>query len=395
METTLIGAIKVKDGLFIGDEFAAQDLEFVVANKVTHIINCAARQVPNHWEPIGVRYISFSWLDHDSQVLLDSNDKNISAIYNFIEQALKEGESTLVHSVRGVSRSAAIVSAYLIKRYKWGLNKALEFLYSRRPDLDIKPNFVNQLAAFENRLVRQGEGPRSRNWNDNEKEIEDVEELILRNTFLNSQVGAAVEARPSGDGGPRDPRINWSGKAVDIQPNVKNPIENGYVILKSCIKGSTKEARAPLVSQAAEKPKRKGKKGENNPSSYNSQTLNNEDNLAPKGAKLSQVYAPEETKLTKREYFDMPNNQPIPKKVQITPAGKLTNNFGLKIKEKTADKSSSSKIKRPITAPSKRPQSPKSRARIANPGKDPLIPKVEIGPKISSYDVLKKPGKLK
>lgn len=43
MDAGIIGAIKIKDGLFVGDEFAAQDLEFVVANKVTRIINCAAR----------------------------------------------------------------------------------------------------------------------------------------------------------------------------------------------------------------------------------------------------------------------------------------------------------------------------------------------------------------
>jgi hypothetical protein len=50
MDPELIGAIKIKDGLFIGDELAAQvgiislqDLEFVVANKVTHIINTAGR----------------------------------------------------------------------------------------------------------------------------------------------------------------------------------------------------------------------------------------------------------------------------------------------------------------------------------------------------------------
>ena len=40
-EDDIMGAIKIKDGLFIGDEFSAQDLEFIVANKVTHIINCA------------------------------------------------------------------------------------------------------------------------------------------------------------------------------------------------------------------------------------------------------------------------------------------------------------------------------------------------------------------
>ena len=35
----IIGAIKVKDGLFIGDELAAQDLEFLITNKVSSIIN--------------------------------------------------------------------------------------------------------------------------------------------------------------------------------------------------------------------------------------------------------------------------------------------------------------------------------------------------------------------
>lgn len=43
----MIGAIKIKDGLFIGDAFAAKDLEFVVANKVNKIINCAGTQIQN------------------------------------------------------------------------------------------------------------------------------------------------------------------------------------------------------------------------------------------------------------------------------------------------------------------------------------------------------------
>jgi hypothetical protein len=43
----MIGAIKIKDGLFIGDEFAAFDAEFVMANKVSHVINCAGKQIPN------------------------------------------------------------------------------------------------------------------------------------------------------------------------------------------------------------------------------------------------------------------------------------------------------------------------------------------------------------
>jgi hypothetical protein len=43
--------------------FDKKDLEFVVANKVTHVINAAARQIPNHWENIKVQYLSFLWMD--------------------------------------------------------------------------------------------------------------------------------------------------------------------------------------------------------------------------------------------------------------------------------------------------------------------------------------------
>lgn len=59
----MIGAIKIKDGLFIGDSFAAQDIEFVMANKVQRIINCAGSQVKNQWTNLGVQYLTFNWLD--------------------------------------------------------------------------------------------------------------------------------------------------------------------------------------------------------------------------------------------------------------------------------------------------------------------------------------------
>ena len=100
-DPSMIGAIKVKDALFIGDELAAQDLEFVVSNKVTHIINCAGTQIPNHWEPIGVVYLTFYWLDSDQQELFDEEDKITNEINNFTDEALENAESVLVHSVKG------------------------------------------------------------------------------------------------------------------------------------------------------------------------------------------------------------------------------------------------------------------------------------------------------
>ena len=100
-EEEMIGAIKIKDGLFIGDSFAAKDLEFVVANKVTRIINCAGRQIQNQWGNIGVSYLSYQWMDSENQQLFDALDKTTDEIYNFVEEAMINYESVLVHSVRG------------------------------------------------------------------------------------------------------------------------------------------------------------------------------------------------------------------------------------------------------------------------------------------------------
>lgn len=49
----------MKDGLYIGDEFAAKDLEFIVANKVGYIVNCSSDKLENLFEGVGVMYFSF------------------------------------------------------------------------------------------------------------------------------------------------------------------------------------------------------------------------------------------------------------------------------------------------------------------------------------------------
>lgn len=123
----------------------------MVTNKVTHIINCAAKQLPNVFETFGVHYLKFNWLETDTQVfipntevLFDNNTPN--DIYNFIERAHNNGESVLVHSVRGQSRSCCALAAYFMRKYKWKLYKTLEFLNTRRPDLEIRASFYHQLT---------------------------------------------------------------------------------------------------------------------------------------------------------------------------------------------------------------------------------------------------------
>ena len=80
-------------------------------------------------------------------------------------------------------------------RYRWTLYKTLEFLNSRRPDLEIRASFFHQLTSLEARLERQGLGPKSNTWNEIGDDPSNLasEELLLTNTFLNSRNAPIAE----------------------------------------------------------------------------------------------------------------------------------------------------------------------------------------------------------
>ncbi|KAF4688784.1 hypothetical protein FOZ60_002449 [Perkinsus olseni] len=211
----IVGAVKVKDGLFIGDEMAAQELEFVVTNKVTHVINCCGRQIPNHWEPIGVVYLTYYWLDNDSQVVLDARDVVVDEVTAFVDEALDNAESVLIHSERGQGRSCTVLCAYLMRKYRWGMRKTLEFLQSRRPDVNLRQGYLQQLAAFERRLISYQKMKLSGDWSLSSVTPKlDSEEYLLRNTFMNSQMGPLADLSIRSDADQKR-SIDWSDAGED------------------------------------------------------------------------------------------------------------------------------------------------------------------------------------
>lgn len=170
-------------------------MEFVVANKVTRVVNTAGTQLPNHWEPIGVLYLTLNWQDDEKQTLFDAQEKIPDEIYKFMEEAIDNQESVLVQSVKAQNRACFVIAAFIMRRYRWSLLKTLEFVNSRRPDLEMRPSFLSQLSQYENRMYQRGIGPRTQRWtelSDNTFHLEN-EELILRNTYLNSQMAPLID----------------------------------------------------------------------------------------------------------------------------------------------------------------------------------------------------------
>lgn len=43
----IIDSHKIYDGMFMGNQIAATDLDWLTTNKVTHIVNCAFQDIPH------------------------------------------------------------------------------------------------------------------------------------------------------------------------------------------------------------------------------------------------------------------------------------------------------------------------------------------------------------
>ena len=96
--------------------------------------------------------------------IFDKKNNAINAIFQFIEEAMEQGQSCLIHSLHGKSRSTAVLVAYLMKKYGWNLNKCLELVNSKKEGLEVRNNYLKQMQELEKRMMenRQLTG----NWNE-------------------------------------------------------------------------------------------------------------------------------------------------------------------------------------------------------------------------------------
>ena len=61
-----------------------------------------------------------------------------------------------MHSFRGTGRCIACASAYLMFRHRWGFEKALDFLCSKRSDAAPNAGIVQQVLFYEWPNRKQG-----------------------------------------------------------------------------------------------------------------------------------------------------------------------------------------------------------------------------------------------
>ncbi|OCT84092.1 uncharacterized protein dusp10.2.L isoform X2 [Xenopus laevis] len=134
--------------LFLGNERDAQDLNRMVNLNIGHVLNVTTHLPLYHAESGALRYKRLPATDNSKQDLRQYFEE----AFEFIEEAQQEGKGVLIHCQAGVSRSATIVIAYLMKHTLMTVGDAYKFVKGKRPIISPNLNFMGQLLEFESDL---------------------------------------------------------------------------------------------------------------------------------------------------------------------------------------------------------------------------------------------------
>ncbi|KAA0720172.1 Dual specificity protein phosphatase 10 [Triplophysa tibetana] len=141
--------------LFLGNERDAQDLDLLLRLNIGFVVNVTTHLPLYHLDTGLVRYKRLPATDNSKQNL----QQYFEEVFEFIEEAHQCGRGVLVHCQAGVSRSATIVIAYLMKHTLMTMTDAYKYVRGRRPVVSPNLNFMGQLLEFE-RDLNSGVTPR-------------------------------------------------------------------------------------------------------------------------------------------------------------------------------------------------------------------------------------------
>ncbi|KAJ8672375.1 hypothetical protein QAD02_003634 [Eretmocerus hayati] len=141
---------EVVKGLFLGPYSAATKsrLDYLLENGITHIVCVRQNIEANFVKPNFPGKFVYLVLD-----IADSATENIIQHFQqvrvFISEALNHGGRVLVHGNAGISRSAALVIAYLMETFGLSHLDAFSIVQQRRFCINPNDGFMAQLREFE------------------------------------------------------------------------------------------------------------------------------------------------------------------------------------------------------------------------------------------------------
>ncbi|XP_042309289.1 dual specificity protein phosphatase 1 [Sceloporus undulatus] len=141
------GPVEILPFLYLGSAYHASRKDMLDALGITALINVSAN-CPNHFE---------GHYQYKSIPVEDNHKADISCWFNeaidFIDSVKSDGGRVFVHCQAGISRSATICLAYLMRTNRVKLDEAFEFVKQRRSIISPNFSFMGQLLQFESQVL--------------------------------------------------------------------------------------------------------------------------------------------------------------------------------------------------------------------------------------------------
>jgi protein-tyrosine phosphatase len=142
LPVTDFDAQEIAPNLFLGDVYAAHNSRELKNRNITHIVTCTVGVSPPY--PESFKYMHLQILDFAGEPI----NEHFAKTYEFIADALDNGGKVLVHCIRGVSRSATIVTAFLMKHMSMSAEDAVNKVQGVRPIARPNYGFMMQLQLY-------------------------------------------------------------------------------------------------------------------------------------------------------------------------------------------------------------------------------------------------------
>ncbi|XP_054008234.1 dual specificity protein phosphatase MPK-4 [Hylaeus anthracinus] len=134
-------------GLFLGNLTAATDVEWLKESKINYILTVDSCPLPRKIQELlpnlTIKYIQVTDMPRED-LLTHFGDS-----YEFIDHALESNNKILVHCYFGVSRSATLVVAYLMKKYGKSFSDTFDMVKEKRRFIGPNAGFLAQLKLYE------------------------------------------------------------------------------------------------------------------------------------------------------------------------------------------------------------------------------------------------------
>ncbi|XP_063862725.1 dual specificity protein phosphatase MPK-4-like isoform X4 [Scylla paramamosain] len=135
----------IEEGLYLGNLTAAIDTKLLGSLRVSHILTVESNPLPT--SITSLPGMSFMYIKVDDMYHEDLLSYFEDA-FSFIKDGQEKG-NVLVHCYFGMSRSATLVTCFLMKKYKLCVAEALQRVKLKRHCVGPNSGFLAQLATYE------------------------------------------------------------------------------------------------------------------------------------------------------------------------------------------------------------------------------------------------------